>query len=115
MKIDAVQMNHIDRPSGAGSGDRFAMSLLRAALRRLVEHAVFSRYFHKGTARAGAAAANDDRAVAGANQPPIENRQNLFGTADSIGSDGCERVGDIEDSERRGWLRLGPVCRTTCR
>ena len=49
---------------------------------------------------------DDERAMPGGNQGPVQCRENLLGAADRVGTDRRQRVTDAEDRERPVQLSL---------
>jgi hypothetical protein len=104
VEIDAVQVHDIDRPSLESLGDGASVALLRAQLRRPVEHPRLGLDFDHVAGRRRSGAGDHDRAVSRLDQRPIEKRQHLLRAADRAGSHRRQRIGDIEDRQAHAAL-----------
>jgi hypothetical protein len=67
----------------------------------IADHSFDSTDASKLAGNSRALLGDDDRAVTGCLERPVEPGQNLLGTADRIGRNGCKGKGDIDDGEFR--------------
>ena len=99
VKIDAVQVDEIDRPPLQRDRDGAPVPRPGAPLGGLIERPCLARDSDQSSGGPGALLRHDDRAAACLDQRAVELGQHLLRPTDRVRADRRQRIGDAEDGE----------------
>ena len=104
-EIEPVRMDQVDRVLGERLLDRFALPPFDRGTRAIGD---VRRQFRGCDQLAGdlrSLGGDDDRAMPGGDERPVQCRENLLGAADRVGTDRRQRITDAEDGQRHRGAR----------